>query len=455
MKRPDSSTVITSSLQCLGQHDGQAGDRGELVRGVYVRVIVTTNFDRLLEHALDDVGITPTVIASPDAAIGALPLPHTDCTILKVHGDYLAARIRNTERAAIERCRSRRFSTYWTVRKPKPPGEFVQRLINLRGAETIPISDADWLFAQLSEHVASLEELSRPHPLSADIARETLKRYVAEERHRVRLYDLVMAEVNRVRDAVLNENPLLYGVAPNRDELSARLARYEALTEVLQPLMATGCYWSSDWNRWVWREALERLANLPEPSVGYKLWANLRRYPALLALYGGGIAAVERGDYATLLTLLVEAQVDRPYGRGITVSEPMVRRVNASLVLDDEAARILGRRLSWHLTPNSGLRESLRELLPRDEQFRQVFDRFEYLLGLVHVDLQIQAGRNRWGPIGVFSGSRGADHPGIALAVQSEAHAAGEGWEPLQAGLFGGTLPRDVVARHAPGARCR
>lgn len=281
-------------------------------------------------------------------------------------------------RSAFERCPSRRFATYWTVRKPKPPGELVRRLIDHRGAVTILIDGADWFFSQLAEHVTSLEELSRPHPLSADLARETLKRYVAEERHHVRPFDLTMAEVNRVRQTILDENPVLYGVAPNRDELLARMGRYEALTEVVRPLMATGCFWGGGGHRWVWREALERLTNLPELNGGYKVWANLRRYPTLLALCAGGMAAVAREDYGILHTLLVEAQVGRPY---LTGSESAVRRVNTSLVLDEEGVGFFYRRLNFHLADDAGLRETLRELLPRDEQFRQVFDRFEYLFG--------------------------------------------------------------------------
>lgn len=106
--------------------------------------------------------------------------------------------------------------------------------------------------------------------------------------------------------------------------------------------------------------------------------------------------------------------------------------------MDEESVGILGRRLSFHLSADAGLRDTLRELLPRDEQFWETFDRFEYLLGLVHVDLQKQAKSNAWGPIGQFSGNRGADHPMIALAVQDEARSAGENWKPLQAGLCGG-----------------
>jgi hypothetical protein len=69
----------------------------KLVSAGAVRVIITTNFDRLLENALRDVGVEPTVIASDDAVVGATPLVHSKCTVIKLHGDYLDARIKNTD----------------------------------------------------------------------------------------------------------------------------------------------------------------------------------------------------------------------------------------------------------------------------------------------------------------------------------------------------------------------
>jgi hypothetical protein len=68
-----------------------------LVQNGYIRVIVTTNFDRLMENALRELGIEPTVVASVDALAGAEPLSHSKCYILKLHGDYKDARILNTE----------------------------------------------------------------------------------------------------------------------------------------------------------------------------------------------------------------------------------------------------------------------------------------------------------------------------------------------------------------------
>ncbi len=68
-----------------------------LVRDGYVRVIVTTNFDRLLESALREIGVEPTVVTSVDTLSGAEPITHSACCVLKFHGDYKDARILNTD----------------------------------------------------------------------------------------------------------------------------------------------------------------------------------------------------------------------------------------------------------------------------------------------------------------------------------------------------------------------
>jgi hypothetical protein len=56
----------------------------ELLRAGYIRVIITTNFDRLLENALRERGIEPTIVASVDALQGAEPITHSACYIFKV-----------------------------------------------------------------------------------------------------------------------------------------------------------------------------------------------------------------------------------------------------------------------------------------------------------------------------------------------------------------------------------
>src|SRR5260370_28889674 len=87
------------------QHDLDQGDKlptaahksiAALIAKGYFRVVITTNFDRLLEQALEALGISPTVISTSDALKGALPLTHARCTVIKVHGDYRDTRIKHT-----------------------------------------------------------------------------------------------------------------------------------------------------------------------------------------------------------------------------------------------------------------------------------------------------------------------------------------------------------------------
>ena len=68
-----------------------------MVQSGFIKVVVTTNFDRLMETALSMVGVEPIVIKSVDDLAGASPLPHSRCYLLKIHGDYLDNRILNTE----------------------------------------------------------------------------------------------------------------------------------------------------------------------------------------------------------------------------------------------------------------------------------------------------------------------------------------------------------------------
>jgi NAD-dependent SIR2 family protein deacetylase len=67
-----------------------------LAKHGYVRMILTTNFDRLIEMALEEAGIFPDVISSDDGLKGAMPYVHSRCVVVKLHGDYRDTRIKNT-----------------------------------------------------------------------------------------------------------------------------------------------------------------------------------------------------------------------------------------------------------------------------------------------------------------------------------------------------------------------
>lgn len=454
----------------------------ELVLSGYIRVIVTTNFDRLLEQALEAVGVVPIVISTPDAVEGALPLTHTRCSIIKVHGDYLDIRIKNTPdelehydkrlnslldrifdefgliicgwsaewdtalRAALERCQGHRFTTYWAARGVL--GEVAKPLVTLRRGEIIQIRDADTFFQELAEKVAALQEIDRPHPLSAKVAIATVKKYLVDDRYRIRLHDLVMEELNKL-DGGLSDTHFPVGMPPTPEALIQRVQRYEALAEILLAIMITGCYWGEKSHEKLWMKCLERLAYRSNAISGMTAWINLRLYPALLLLYGGGIAAIAAGRYDTFAALLTKAAATVE-----SKDQPLVLAVFTWGVMDEAVGRQLP-NMKGHFTPLSDhlymvLRESLKEYLPQDIRYQECFDRFEYLLGLVYVDLRYKQNGNApepirvWGPVGCFMWRDGrySNECRIMKEIELEVTKAGKDWPILAAGLFDASVER-------------
>jgi SIR2-like domain len=455
----------------------------QLVAAGYLRVIITTNFDRLIEKALDDAGVAPTIISSVDQIAGALPLAHSGATIIKLHGDYLDTRIKNTDmelaaydlavdkmldrvfdeyglivcgwsadwdialRAAIERCPSRRFTTYWATRSPL--SEHAKRLSEHRKAEVLQIHDADQLFDGLLEKVQALSDLAAPHPLSAKMAIATVKRYLVEPTAKIRLRDLVHEETEKLIGE-LNETAFpAQASLPHGEELKQRINKYDALSETLLSMIVTGCYWGDRQHMKLWVDCLERTANLTGDRNGLIYLLNLRRYPALLFLYGAGLAAVAAGNYQTIASIFTQPKVKNDNGKEAAIC----MEVYPHAVMKNDIAHMLP-GLERHHTPVSDclfdkLRGTLREYIPRDEDYQAKFDHFEYFLGLVHADLtRDERGDGWWGPIGCFKWRNGYyPESGTSYKIGKEMEAEGANWAPLKAGLFGGSVEQAKAAK--------
>lgn len=67
----------------------------QLCAGGYVRVVLTTNFDNLLEQALDAAHVTFNVLATEHQIRAREPLAHAPVSVIKLHGDYRSTRLRN------------------------------------------------------------------------------------------------------------------------------------------------------------------------------------------------------------------------------------------------------------------------------------------------------------------------------------------------------------------------
>lgn len=451
-----------------------------LVASGHIKVIVTTNFDRLLESALQLVSVTPTVISTPDDALGAVPLPHNSCTIIKLHGDYLDIRIKNTPdelatyeesfnrlldrifdeyglivcgwsgewddalRDAIRRCPNRRFTTYWAARGAV--ADQAQALIEKRRAEVINISGADTFFQELSVKVTALEEFSRPHPLSKITAISSLKKFLPDASLQIRLNDLLHQETERVVEAISDTNlPFLLSTDVNL--VRTRIDRYETACDTLISLMAIGCYWSNDANSSIWTTVLSRIANAVRAIPGgqyYEGTQYLKLYPALLLLYSGGIAAIASNKYNLFRSLLMDVHVrtetsnnppSGPVAANFLTNWRIMDRRFASLVLGGNAYFSLNNHI------RNTLREPLREFLSDEFDYDKCFDRFEYLWSLVCFDgsQNLSWFDTRYPGRFYNRNSGGYD---IVDDIGAEFARLERRWPPLLAGLFGGDPER-------------
>ena len=382
----------------------------KLVADGYIKVIITTNFDRLIESALGEEGVRPLVLSTANQIDGAVPIVHAPCTVLKLHGDYFDTRIRNTQRelekyedaynrlldrifdefglivcgwsaewdtalrSAIYRAVRRRYTTYWTVHDELR--EEGKALISHREAETISIQDADSFFQALADQVASIEDFSRRHPLSTEIAVATVKRFLPDEQSDIRLYDLVNDLVEGVVQGASGPD-FSVNATVDAKELNARVRRYDALCERLVAVAVVGGSWCKQRHCSLWVMALQRLIGDPLHS-GYMVWSELRRYPATLLLYSLGLGAVAHRRFHLLGELLSLPSVDE---------ESCLAHDLAPCNFDrNEFMQQLDGMSRSHFPLNDWifreLRKPSRSILPGDSAYERAFDEFEMLLAL-------------------------------------------------------------------------
>ena len=410
--------------------------------------------------------VTPAVLTTPDQLHGALPLVHTRCSVVKLHGDYLDTRIRNTQaeldeypaefndlldrvfdefglvvcgwsaawdgalREALYRASSRRFTTYWAVH-----GEVedeARRLIEHRSAVKILIKDADEFFDTVQQHVESLREFARPHPLSTEAAVASLKRYLPESRHRIRLSDLVDGVVEQVVEATAEDAAATDHPEPDTASVTARVRRYEAACATLLALASVGGFWAEKENVPLWQRALSRLGSI-RLAGGIEPWPGLRRYPAALVLYALGIGAVE-ADRLWFLGRLLETPMREEHRE----DKAAVQALPASCLVVPGAMQMLEGMENRHVPLNDWMHDTLRPHAARvvsdDARYTFAFDKLEILLALGYLH---RLG-DHWPPIGAF-GYRWGNRERILREIEESLSTRGDDSPFVACAIFGDT----------------
>jgi hypothetical protein len=440
-----------------------------LVRDGYVRVILTPNFDHLTEDAIRAEGIRPVVISTADAIAGAPPLVHTNCVVVKVHGDYLDTRIKNTKqeltdydprmnrlldnivddfglivcgwsaewdpalRAVLERASNRRYATFWTALSD--PTGVAEKLISVRSAKFIKISSADIFLDNLAEKVSAVAEASQPNPADIETAVATAKRYLPEDRHRIRLDDLLRTEARRTHDRLKELQASFTGGVFSFEK---EVEKHEAASEKLLTLLVTCGFHSRNDDAKLMRDCIEIVAAELFPGQGNRGFPLMSLYTVGLAVYVTSLAASAGGNgkmAAEMMKVRGTLGVNRgrvlPLFAGIGLDGHTQRPPDQG-PLFTPASEFLHARCKGRV---SSLFSDLRD-------YDLAFDRFEYVQALVARDDKKGGvffyGRWMW----QAANAEMRDMVDVRKVIGDEIDQQGESWPHLQVGFFGGAITR-------------
>ncbi|WAZ25773.1 SIR2 family protein [Streptomyces cinnabarinus] len=455
-----------------------------MARG-WVRVVLTTNFDRLTEQALAAAGVQPQVVHGPDSLRGMTPLAHARATVVKLHGDLTDLEARNTEHelreypaawaglvdqvldeyglivcgwsaqwdhalsACFERRATRRYPFFWAA-SHGVHGRAAE-LVARHGAVVVRGLTAKEFFPGLLDRVEALDRLTEPAP-TRELSVARLKRALPDPVRRIALHELVDAEATRVVERLSDGDRYPPGARPAEPEAYRELlARYRSDCDTLLHLLAVGAFHDeAEAHTAVWVRALQRLLNVPGDSAGPRL------YPALLALCAAGGAAALAGRDELFGRLLLEPVLADP---AAAEPRPAVLALRPEDVLGGDGAlnALLDRPYPpglVHTAHSTWLRGRLREVLAEpaadsDRAVSDAFDRAEYLMALVRADRSETPA-----PLGEFTLADRWDGTGrLRVAARVQARFS-EGWPMLRSGAFDGDLQRAHTAAAVVDVLC-
>jgi hypothetical protein len=383
-----------------------------LVASGLVRVVLTINFDRLLETALRDEGIEPTVVSAPSDIPGLNPLHAQRCLVVHLHGDYLnPSGMLNTAqelgsypptldrlldqvlseyglliagwsatwdtalRAAVARNPNPYYATFWV--DPFPLSGIAEDL-RVKKRATYVETFADDFFGRLADACQSLADTERRHPVTVQVAVATAKRALAGTTSAIPLHDMIREELERLRGL-----DVLTGLDVNQNPVeqvhAQRLERIEAAMEVPLALCATTAYWgTADTDRW-WFSDISRFGTQPSLS-GFTALINLVQLPATALLYATGIAAVARGRLDLVARLFREPTTTNNYGNDVPVAAQLAPGEVVGVVRAH-------RRLHEYLRPLLQSHLALGEVAYTDAS-----EQFEYLRLAFVTDMRLAEG---------------------------------------------------------------
>ncbi len=388
----------------------------ELAKNGYIKVVITTNFDRLLEKSLNDIGVKYQVISNESDIEGATVLVHAPFTILKVNGDYKDCRFKNTDEELekysdnlrnyigriidefglitcgwsatwdkglidiIKSSTNRRYSSFFTyISKCE---ESLNDLADFRGGKTLEIQNADTFFTELSERVIALGSIGRDVTITKDIAVARIKKYIVKPESIILLNDLFEDECNKVINNIKTND--FSSQVPSPQLWNDIIAQTDNEMGVLLPMCITVIRWSKKEHDKIITDIVRRTVNIPNKSQGtfYEDSKRMGYYSRLEFLYGIGIACVYYHKFSLLNSIFRIRMIGSDNVNGDKVN--ILDCLNSWLVDKDKINRLSGQK---YLTPLSTIlnkRLAIHFNNIMEDDYIYYFCIFEYIFGLFY-----------------------------------------------------------------------
>ncbi|WP_265581469.1 SIR2 family protein [Methanofollis aquaemaris] len=414
----------------------------ELVKDKIVSLIITTNFDHLLERAIEDVtGIRPIVVRS-DSNQNVMSIFPDICRIVKVNGDFENLELKITPedlasydvdiknyiqricaeyglvicgwsgdydyglREILSSANLRRYPTFWCLH---PDAEIPDDSDLIKALKPIPIEieSADQFFTDVHTVVSRLQSIERVQPLTVSVAIRKVTDALQQPKPDVILSQLIHNQTDIVLNGLAQKGYVPAGNVQASEIFNDRVNTLSRKTASLAAMLATLSYYDDNYADLVYDD-IERLVNVqfvepfaegkrnlngvPSKSFFRECLYNLRLLPALIVIYSCGIAAT-KSEHFNSLEAVFTPKIRKDYTE---YGEAYFEYINIHRIF---RCSDLWVELNRHQFDQSEdiftytyetCHGILRDLIPGNNRYSEAFDIFEYLYGLAYLSTGIR-----------------------------------------------------------------
>jgi len=442
----------------------------------YIRVVLTTNFDHLLEKAFESEGITRQVISHEGAISQATPIVHSKIpTIIKINGDYIDCKFRNTTEELdeyppemksylhrifedfglitcgwsgewdkglvdiINGAPQSRYNSFFAY-----VGKANNSLIDLssrRFGELMPIEDADNLFTELYAQILALEKYDANANMTREMMMARVKRYLSSEQNNIEFADIIEKYGANAYKQIIGEAK--YDFTLNKDVFERYLEIHlRAVAPLLDAAILTA-RWGKEWHVKLFGDILIKLCIKPI-IVGETIDEETKYLHALapmLLLNTLGVACVKFHRFKELDDIL---KLTVPAGNFMgNYRESILALLGMTYWNDSLWNNMLGNNCTYPL--NRFLLEQLtpffKDAFYVESDYINVFAIWEHLKSLVYAYNQCYL-NSLVAPSGVFLDKRirSIHNEGEPYTLFfKEAYKLMDDWEPIKQGMFDGS----------------